>query len=93
MVGDPIAIGGGEVSDDGLWAPEKHDAPRRSDEEPWAVPDAIKREVPRKPAALAREGAAGGQGFFSFALVVLAVMCGAVFVVWKKHKKDRRRES
>lgn len=93
VVSDPAAAVGGDASDDGLWAPEKREAPRKSksDEEPWVVPEAIKGEVPHKSAELAREGANTEQGFFSFALVVLAVMCGAVFVVWKKNKKDRRR--
>lgn len=96
MVDNPGAGGGGggDVSDDGLWSPGKRDAAVKSEEQPWAVPEAIKGEVPHKPAELVREGAAAGdQGFFSFAFVVLVVLGGGIFVVWKKNKKDRRRES
>ena len=88
MVDDP----GAGVSNDGLWSPGKRDAPLKSEEDPVAVPEAVKGEVPQKPTALVREGAAD-EGFFSFAFVVLAVLCAGVFVVWKKNKKDRRRES
>lgn len=94
MVSDANAAVGADLADDGLWAPEKREVPRKSDEEPWGVPDAIKGEVPpRKPTELAKEGGTGGRTFPSFGFVLLVVALGAVFAVWKKTKKHRRRES
>ena len=93
MVTNDAGGNGRGVSDDGLWPPGKHEAPMKLEENLQGVPDAIRGEVPRKPAEVATEGASGDDGFFPFAFVVLALLFAGVFVVWKKNKKDRRRES
>lgn len=102
VVGGPEAAASGDLEgDDGLWAPpERRERytprnPRQEQEQSWAVPEAIRGEVPRKRAELTREGGStsGDRVFFSFALVFLAVALGAVCAVWKKGKKGSRLES